>query len=215
MFIIIKNNLIPRILHIKLKSKFIYNNIFYNRYEFDIGGRRMNNKISKTLILVVIVLFLGVAFAPSLNAIQTKQTVTSIDKGGLADNVHIRVFSMSNLITFPWFGYACNLEYLHKNAEPVEYVIYMNVTKKDGTQLFETETFYENNLPPNFDTTYNYMGAKSFRDAGYPFGFFKVTIDFYVLNDGSSKHLTFHGLVFYINAMYFDTWQDWEFPGFI
>jgi hypothetical protein len=158
-------------------------------------------------------LLIPTAIAPSLTALNTKQKIddfaniknTSTIKGGLIDKVHIRVFSM-------FFGYACNLEFLHKNNESIDCMYYLNVTKKDGTQLFETETSYDNNLPPNFDVTWNLMSARSFREVGYPLGFFRVTVDFYVLTDGSSKQITFHGLVYYINALYFDSWKDWKFP---
>ncbi len=169
------------------------------------------------MIVGIISIIVLTAFAPSLTAVDTKPkgeefvniNKTSTIKGGLIDNVHIQIYSIPFIFTFPWWGYACNIDYVHRNDEPIECIYYLNITTRDGTQLFETETYYEKNLKPNFMSSINYYHAKSYRDEGYPFGLFNVKVDFYVLTDGSSKQVTFHGFIYFINAIYFDSWKDW------
>jgi hypothetical protein len=80
MFIILKNKLITKILHIKFKNKFINTNISYIKYEFVIGDSRMKNKILISGLIIAMMISL-IALPVMSNSISKSDNIYRKNNG--------------------------------------------------------------------------------------------------------------------------------------
>lgn len=129
--------------------------------------------------------------------------ISSYGFDGLIDKVNIWCRG-PYIFEVIWRGSVFRVEFNHTNDEPIEVMMYLNVTKPDGTVLLKGMPLHRPSLPPNFLSSWQYWGFSEFREKGYLFGFFFVNVDFLVLNDGSSRKVIFPGFIFGISAIILD-----------
>lgn len=157
--------------------------------------------VKKGLVIGVICLLMLVS-VPNISSYN--KTSEPVNMGGLADNVPITCHGAYwiNAILREWvFG----ITLINNNDVPINFKMLVDVTKRDGTILFDCSPVI---LPYPFKNgTLGHVQLvifPQFREKRHLFGFFDVYVDFTVFEDGSSRKKVFHGLIFGISAVIFD-----------
>jgi hypothetical protein len=173
-------------------------------------------------ICAVILLVLG-----SLSSVVGYQTVKSEpSKGNLLDNVPIECHGIYpidiplSLLNLP--VYYVRIEFSNNNDVPIDVVEVFKLETRTGKVLFEYTLVEPHPIPPHYDVQTQMFTRYTWHNTfEYRFGFFDITLDFHIKDDGSHKKLVFHGLVFGFGAVIFNPkgeviesrQESYNFPG--
>jgi hypothetical protein len=146
----------------------------------------------KTLVVGVIVLFIGVGIQPAI-ALDNSISNESINKDGLVDKISISIWGPAYGLGFFVFGVTLE-ESTPKNLN-VE--LYVNVTREDGTNIIKYHDKLIQMHGPFGGSSSIIFRYIFFLIRGFLIGDFDINVDIRVLNDGSSKSKTAHGKIFF------------------
>lgn len=168
----------------------------------------------KIITFIVIVFYLVVAIAPSINAnIEIdKDSTLLISNGDFADNVDIKATANGFndygfiLITLLWLpAEYINVRYTNNNDVKISVTEYYKVTTWTGRVIydFSRKPFWK----PSAGSTHHqrFMTRQHMFKELYTFGFFNFEFTIRVNNDNSTRTELFHGFIYSIGASIFNS----------
>jgi len=145
---------------------------------------------NKPLVVCIICLLMLVSIPMASSDDTSTQT-----SGGMADNVIMRCWG-PGVYNIKTQNYLFMYEYFHFMNVSIHPKYYVAVSKLDGTVLLDYSFIEPLPIPPDYSVGFWIFFFDDFWETGHTFGFFKITVDFDVLDDGSSTQWTFYGFAF-------------------
>ncbi len=161
--------------------------------------------------IICLLMLMSVPMGTSNDVVLIDEKEEPLKNGDLIDDVilgcHRTSFAI-NLILILMDGGDYGTRYIkfrynNNNDESITLSIRPRVTTLDGTELFYHT--WSRTIPANKDYKERIpLTRRHLKDAGYLRGHFNVTLDVYVVDDGSHKTLLYNGFLFNFGALIFN-----------
>ena len=169
--------------------------------------------MKKLVVIGIIALFIGLAFIPSFNAVSLSNDNYLLKdeqfEGDLVDNVELTwlgTIAFSDIF-LAFLGLPVYFTRLHiRNNNDIGVGCEAYITFSTGTGKVLIEDFYNppyKTNPHSTDTLLIYT-LHELKYYNYLWGHFDITIDYHILEDGSSITKVFHGFLFKYGSFIYD-----------